>query len=82
MMTNVFYYSLITELEALTDCPLCDPGWYCDAPGLKQPRAPCDPGFVCYGGAKESGPVDGVTGELCPAGGYCTLGMVYVTFPH
>jgi hypothetical protein len=63
-----------SDLTELSECPLCDPGWYCDAPGLKQPRAPCDPGYVCYGGAKESGPVDGVTGEVCPAGGYCTLG--------
>ena len=58
----------------MDDCPLCDKGWYCDAPGLLQPRGPCDPGYVCYGGAQESGPTDGVTGELCPAGGYCPLG--------
>lgn len=67
-------YGNETNAIALEKCPLCDKGWYCDAPGLLQPRAPCDPGFLCYEGAKESGPTDGVTGEVCPAGGYCTLG--------
>lgn len=54
---------------------LCDPGSYCDAPGLLQPRGPCDPGYLCFRGASTSAPTDGATGSLCPAGGYCTLGM-------
>ena len=58
----------------MSNCTACDKGWYCDAPGLLQPRAPCDPGYLCYGGAKESAPTDGVSGELCSAGGYCPLG--------
>ena len=61
-------------LPSLESCPLCDPGMYCDAPGLLQARAPCDPGYLCYSGATSSSPTDGVTGELCPAGGYCVLG--------
>lgn len=47
---------------------------YCDSRGLLQPRAQCDPGYVCYGGAYSSTPTDGATGELCPAGGYCVIG--------
>ena len=63
-----------TDLEAMTDCNLCDPGYYCDTQGLLLPRAQCDPGYLCYSGAITSGPTDGVTGELCPAGGYCVAG--------
>ncbi|XP_071505048.1 uncharacterized protein [Diadema antillarum] len=67
-------YGNDTGAGALTDCPQCDPGWYCDAPGLQAPRAQCDPGFICYGGAYTSTPTDGVTGEICPAGGFCVTG--------
>lgn len=58
----------------MTSCPLCDPGKYCDAPGLLSVRGECDPGFLCYSGATTSGPTDGTTGEVCPAGGYCVSG--------
>ena len=62
------------DLVRVEDCTGCDPGSYCDAPGLLQPRGPCDPGYLCYRNATTSAPTDGVTGELCPAGGYCVLG--------
>ena len=71
-------YNYFLETTSLEGCDLCDPGWYCDAPGLTTPRAPCDPGYVCYEGAYTSDPTDGVTGEICPAGGYCPLGKVEV----
>ena len=61
----------------MTDCHLCDPGMYCDAPGLLGPRAPCDPGYECWLGATTSSPTDGVTGDYCTAGGYCPLGNVH-----
>jgi hypothetical protein len=64
----------LSDLESFDNCTICDRGWYCDAPGLLQARAPCDPGYVCYAGATTSGPIDGVTGELCLAGGYCPVG--------
>ncbi|CAC5381825.1 unnamed protein product [Mytilus coruscus] len=67
-------YGNVSGLPSLESCPLCDPGQYCDAPGLLQPRAPCDPGYICILGATSSSPTDGVTGSLCPAGGYCVLG--------
>lgn len=41
---------------------MCDPGKYCDTPGLLDVRGPCDAGYLCHGGAYTSGPVDGVTG--------------------
>lgn len=74
---QIFAYScnfVFSGLPSLESCPLCDPGQYCDAPGLLQPRAPCDPGYICILGATSSSPTDGVTGSLCPAGGYCVLG--------
>ena len=67
---------LLSGTTSLEGCSLCDPGWYCDAPGLTTPRAPCDPGYVCYEGAYTSDPTDGTTGEICPAGGYCPLGKI------
>ena len=65
---------MLTGLTNMTSCPLCDAGKYCDAPGLLSPRGECDPGFLCYSGATTSGPTDGTTGEICPAGGYCVAG--------
>lgn len=34
----------------------------------------CDAGFFCVKGAVRPDPTDGVTGNICPAGGYCPLG--------
>ncbi|XP_064629299.1 uncharacterized protein LOC135488586 [Lineus longissimus] len=61
-------------LDHYLNCTWCDAGLYCDSPGLMSPRAPCDPGYVCRGGASTSAPVDGKTGDVCPRGGYCPLG--------
>ena len=61
-------------LTALEECTLCTGGFYCDALGAWSPTGPCDPGYVCYLGAYTSNPRDGVTGEECPPGGYCTSG--------
>jgi len=33
-----------------------------------------DPGYYCIGGAYTSNPTDGVTGDICPRGGYCPVG--------
>ena len=67
-------YGNRTGLMWVEDCTNCTKGRYCDAPGLPGPRGPCDPGYLCYGGAYTSTPTDGVTGEICPRGGYCPLG--------
>ena len=61
-------------LMSEAECDACPPGGFCDSPGLTSRRGPCDSGFVCYLGANTSTPTDGVTGEPCPAGGFCTLG--------
>lgn len=63
-------------LSRVEECWPCPPGQFCDSPGLVTPRGPCDPGFVCYGSANTSTPTDQVTGEVCPAGGYCPLGSM------
>lgn len=47
---------------------------YCDAQGLSIPRAQCDPGYVCFGGAYTGTPNDGVTGRPCPEGTFCVTG--------
>ena len=44
-------------------CTTCTKGYYCNAAGLLQPRGPCDPGFVCYGGAISSSPDEDCTGD-------------------
>jgi hypothetical protein len=53
------------------NCTACSPGFFCDREGSWQTTGPCDAGYICYGGAATSTPTDGVTGEICPAGGYC-----------
>ena len=50
------------------------PSRYCDASGLPTPRDLCDAGYVCLGGAYTSTPTDGVTGKVCPRGGFCIIG--------
>lgn len=68
------------ESGALDNCTACTPGFFCDREGSWQTTGPCDAGYICYGGASTSTPVDGVTGEVCPAGGYCpprTSGWVW-----
>ena len=37
-------YSNSTGLEAAIDCVKCDPGQYCDQPGLTEPSGPCSAG--------------------------------------
>ena len=72
---------MVAVLEAIDECTACDPGYYCDSPGLLIPRAQCDAGYVCYSAAVESGPTDGVTGERCPAGYYCEVGITRDNMP-
>lgn len=65
-----------TNLTSLASCQPCPGGQFCDQEGQWQPTGPCNAGYVCYGGASTSSPTDGVTGSVCPAGGYCQLGTV------
>ena len=36
----------------------------------------CDAGFICYLGAYKPEPIDTVTGDYCPKGGYCLRGSI------
>jgi hypothetical protein len=49
-------------------------GYYCDGIGRTSPTDVCDAGFYCREKAYTSAPPDGLTGGLCPAGGYCPPG--------
>lgn len=41
-------------------------------PGLSVPSGECTAGFYCKGGAALPKPTDGVTGNICPVGTYCS----------
>ena len=67
-------YSNSTNLRRATDCTPCPGGYYCDGIGRTSPTDVCDAGFYCREKAYTSAPPDGLTGGLCPAGGYCPPG--------
>lgn len=67
-------YGNSTGLIAITECTDCDPGYYCDTLGRTEPTGKCDAGYYCLLGANTAAPVNGVTGDLCPRGGYCPAG--------
>ncbi|XP_050179054.1 multiple epidermal growth factor-like domains protein 6 isoform X3 [Myiozetetes cayanensis] len=50
----------------------CPPGFYCNASGLSVPSGECAAGFYCEGEAALPKPTDGVTGNVCPVGTFCT----------
>ena len=49
----------------------CTPGQCCVNDGLSAPTGNCTAGYYCTSGASSPTPVDGVTGNVCPAGSYC-----------
>lgn len=57
-----------------TDCAPCPGGKYCDGLGRTNYTAECDPGFYCREKAFVSAPPEGLTGGVCPVGGYCPRG--------
>ncbi len=67
-------YSNSTELRRSTDCAPCPGGKYCAGLGETSPTGICDPGFYCREKAYTSAPPDGLTGGVCPIGGYCPAG--------
>lgn len=52
-------------------CKSCDPGKYCNGTALIQPTDYCTPGYYCTGNASVPNPLDGVTGNICPAYSFC-----------
>ncbi|CDI84633.1 hypothetical protein, conserved [Eimeria praecox] len=54
-----------------SECLKCPAGVYC---GISGDKAPCDAGFICYGGALTARPTDTKTGAVCAVGHYCPQG--------
>ena len=70
-------YSIQRGLTNVTECTLCDPGYYCADPGQNFTTAKCFPGWYCGMGAANAmgslGELGGDAGE-CPEGFYCLEG--------
>lgn len=49
----------------------CSPGSYCGSSGLAAVTGPCSAGYFCLEASQTATPMDGVTGDTCPAGYYC-----------
>ena len=65
------------DSRSCTKCPI---GYYCGSQGLTSgTTTPCDAGFYCILGAIRPDPTDGITGMICPAGGYCLQGATSVS---
>ena len=54
----------------------CDGGQYCSGGLLASTSGACSQGYYCVGKAVTSTPVDGITGNVCPAGFYCPAGTI------
>ena len=52
------------------ECLPCQPGFYCETPGLSNSTGPCAAGYICQGGDKMPTPT------ACPAGYYCESGTI------
>ena len=65
-------YQPVTGKTSSSDCLPCDPGMYCERSGLYAVTAPCNPGFFCIANATTNEPRDGISGDICPIGHYCT----------
>ncbi|XP_033646870.1 uncharacterized protein LOC117306372 isoform X1 [Asterias rubens] len=67
-------YGNDTGLKTSSECPLCDPGWFCPTTGLTSPGTPCFAGFYCTLGATNGNPDGEAFGYKCPEGHYCPTG--------
>ncbi|KAL8432734.1 hypothetical protein Efla_004403 [Eimeria flavescens] len=72
-------YSAVNGLASESECDPCPKGKFCTRGGLTAPAGICEPGFICYEGAVTPKPTDGITGDMCPPGGYCPSGAEEVT---
>eukprot|EP00002_Diphylleia_rotans_P010730 TRINITY_DN2129_c0_g1_i2.p1 TRINITY_DN2129_c0_g1~~TRINITY_DN2129_c0_g1_i2.p1 ORF type:complete len:5186 (-),score=657.71 TRINITY_DN2129_c0_g1_i2:603-16160(-) len=66
-----------TKLSATkqSDCEKCPAGFYCSAYGLSSAEGPCDEGYFCPQGTKESSPPN----SICPAHHMCPTGSALPT---
>ena len=42
---------IMTGITAVEECTACDPGHYCNTPGLEEPTGLCLSSYFCIGGA-------------------------------
>ena len=80
-------YSPSSSLTSVSQCSLCDEGWYCNTSALTRPTGQCLPGYYCRFSVSMSAPTGGVSvvsfngsanvsigGAICPAGYLCRAG--------
>ena len=65
-------YQPDTGKTSFSDCVSCDPKMYCEKSGLDAVTGPCNQGFFCVANATTNEPRDGISGDICPVGHYCT----------
>ncbi|XP_072885876.1 uncharacterized protein [Hemitrygon akajei] len=70
-------YSNSVGLGTSSACTPCGGGQYCTDLGLTQPTGYCKAGFYCRERATTAAPIDGITGDVCTAGGYCPVGSAF-----
>eukprot|EP01135_Chromosphaera_perkinsii_P005913 Nk52_evm8s371 gene=Nk52_evmTU8s371 len=62
------------NLKSESECSICPGGKYCGSVGLTTHSGDCLAGYYCKSGAWLATPSDGVTGDRCPPGSFCTVG--------
>ena len=73
-------YGNSTGLRQSRECTVCDPGHFCDSPGLLVPTDLCAPGFYCAVNNIVATPRNGynstnnAVGGICLSGHYCPAG--------
>ena len=67
-------YLNVTGEKSESDCTSCDGGKYCGTKGLTSPTDDCKEGYFCSSRSPTATPVDGVVGNVCPAGFFCVKG--------
>lgn len=66
-------------LAGSSDPQPCPGGQYCQFAGLDTPTGNCSSGYYCTARSSSATPVDGTTGDICPAGFYCEEGVAWPT---
>lgn len=67
-------YGNSKRLRRSQECTPCPAGKYCSGIGEITTSGNCAAGYLCINGSSTATPNDGITGTICPAGGYCPSG--------